>query len=599
MSEIKLIRAPGYQNTGSQRDYCYYRETILQELIPIVDVTDLVTFPPRKGAIGFDGVTGLLHYANGVAWLPVGTNTPVTLSSADTETLIAAASAYPNFLLKGLKAGTDIQLVPTATDLTINFTGVDGAAVNLTLDPFALGANLIDQGTGPNLVLKGIQGGTDISAVANGTDVVISYTGSSGSDVTLSLQPGAVGQNLITDGLGPNLALRGVAGGPHISVTSDATDVTVGFVGSTGDDVTLALAGGAVGQSIVNDGVGPALAVKGVAAGSNISVTSSPTDLTVAYTGTTASDVTLALTGGAVGQDLVDDGTGPSLSVKGVAAGANISVTSSPTDLTIAYTGTTASDVTLALAGGAVGQNIVNDGTGPSLAVKGVAAGANISVTSSPTDLTVAYTGTTGDDVTLALAGGAVGQSIVNDGVGPALAVKGVAAGSNISVTSNATDVTVAYTGSTGGDVTLTKVVGSTGEDWVVDGTGPTLSIKGFLSTNEVKVINGALDLTARQSYAYAETSVNTALTEADNHLGVHTAIAAVTVTLPLISTLSFFQKQFVVTDLDGNAPMNKITIQSTAPDTIQVMGGSPIVMNTKFGSIMLYSTNTGKWCLM
>lgn len=437
MSEIKLIRAPGYQNTGWQRDYCYYRETILQELIPIVDVTNLVTFPPRKGAIGFDGVTGLLHYANGVAWLPVGTSTPVTLSSADTETLIAAASAYPNFLLKGLKAGTDIQLVPTATDLTINFTGVDGAAVNLTLDPFALGANLIDQGTGPNLVLKGIQGGTDISAVANGTDVVISYTGSSGSDVTLSLQPGAVGQNLITDGLGPNLALRGVAGGPHISVTSDATDVTVGFVGSTGDDVTLALAGGAVGQSLVNDGTGPSLAVKGVAAGSNISVTS------------------------------------------------------------------------------------------------------------------------------------------------------------------NATDVTVAYTGSTGGDVTLTKVVGSTGEDWVVDGTGPTLSIKGFLSTNEVKVINGALDLTARQSYAYAETSVNTALTEADNHLGVHTAIAAVTVTLPLISTLSFFQKQFVVTDLDGNAPMNKITIQSTAPDTIQVMGGSPIVMNTKFGSIMLYSTNTGKWCLM
>jgi hypothetical protein len=141
MSEIKLIRAPGYQNTGSQRDYCYYRETILQELIPIVDVTDLVTFPPRKGAIGFDGVSGMLYYANGVAWLPVGTSTPVTLSSADTETLIAAASAYPNFLLKGLKAGTDIQLVPTATDLTINFTGVDGAAVNLTLDPFALGAN--------------------------------------------------------------------------------------------------------------------------------------------------------------------------------------------------------------------------------------------------------------------------------------------------------------------------------------------------------------------------------------------------------------------------------------------------------------------------
>jgi hypothetical protein len=379
----------------------------------------------------------MLYYANGVAWLPVGTSTPVTLSSADTETLIAAASAYPNFLLKGLKAGTDIQLVPTATDLTINFTGVDGAGVTLTLDPFALGANLIDNGTGPNLVLKGIQGGTDISAVANGTDVVISYTGSSGSDVTLSLQPGAVGQNLITDGLGPALALRGVAAGPHISVTSDITDVTVGFTGTTGDDVTLALAGGAAGQSIVNDGVGPALAVKGVAAGSNISVTSSPTDLTIAYTG------------------------------------------------------------------------------------------------------------------------------------------------------------------STGGDVTLSKVVGSTGEDWVVDGTGPSLSIKGFLSTNEVKVINGANDLTARQSYAYAETSVNTALTEADNHLGVHTAIAAVTVTLPLISTLSFFQKQFVISDLDGNAPMNNITIQSTAPDTIQVMGGGPILMNTKFGSIVLYSTNTGKWCLM
>jgi hypothetical protein len=53
-----------------------------------------------------------------------------------------------------------------------------------------------------------------------------------------------------------------------------------------------------------------------------------------------------------------------------------------------------------------------------------------------------------GDSVTLTSAGVAVGTtSLVNDGTGPALAIKGVVGSTNIAVTTNTTDTTVAITG--------------------------------------------------------------------------------------------------------------------------------------------------------
>jgi hypothetical protein len=147
------------------------------------------------------------------------------------------------------------------------------------------------------------------------------------------------------------------------------------------------------------------------------------------------SDVTLASAGGT--ETLVGDGAGPALAVKGLTAGAGVSLTGAATDVTVANTDP-GSAVSLASAGGT--ESLVNDGAGPALALKGLTAGAGVSLTGAATDVTVANTDP-GSAVTLASAGGT--ESLVNDGVGPALALKGLTAGAGIALTGAAAAVTI------------------------------------------------------------------------------------------------------------------------------------------------------------
>lgn len=139
---------------------------------------------------------------------------------------------------------------------------------------------------------------------------------------------------------------------------------------------TLNTAGSGGSESLVNAGVGPFLATKGLLAGTGVTLSSTATDVTISA----SSAVTLTSTG--IGQSLVSDGVGPDLSVKSLVNGTGITVTSNATQCTISATSTS-----LASSGGTV--SLVSDGTGPSLAVKGLTAGAGISLTDGGTSVTI------------------------------------------------------------------------------------------------------------------------------------------------------------------------------------------------------------------
>lgn len=113
--------------------------------------------------------------------------------------------------------------------------------------------------------------------------------------------------------------------------------------------------------------------------------------------------------------------------------GAGIDVTGTYPNFTITNT---QSAVTLSSAGGT--ESLINDGTGPVLATKGLTAGAGITLTGTVNDITIASTASA---VTLASAGGI--QTLVNDGTGPVLATKGLTAGRGIVLGSDAVSVTV------------------------------------------------------------------------------------------------------------------------------------------------------------
>lgn len=154
-----------------------------------------------------------------------------------------------------------------------------------------------------------------------------------------------------------------------------------------------------------------------------------------------ASIIEASLTSAGGTESLVNDGVGPTLATKGLTAGTGISLSSTGTDITITNTAT-ASSVTLSSAGTGPSNSLVNDGVGPAIAVKGLIAGTGVSFTSTLTDITVNNTDP-GSAVSLSNAGGSSSESLVNDGVGAALATKGLIAGTGISLSSTASDITI------------------------------------------------------------------------------------------------------------------------------------------------------------
>lgn len=156
-------------------------------------------------------------------------------------------------------------------------------------------------------------------------------------------------------------------------------------------------------------------------------------------------------------------------------------------------------EASLTSAGGT--ESLVNDGVGPALATKGLTAGAGISLLSTGTDITITNTDT-GSAVTLADAGTGTHESLVNDGTGPTLATKGLKAGTGISLTSTSTDITIRaalnkYSTSTilpaAGNVTITHNLG-------------TLDVVVAVSQDGIPPLNG---LTPGVDYTYTITSSN------------------------------------------------------------------------------------------
>lgn len=198
---------------------------------------------------------------------------------------------------------------------------------------------------------------------------------------------------------------------------------------TTGGATTLASAGG---TSLVFDGVGPGLIIKGLAAGTGITLTDQGTTVAITANGT---NITLTNIGSVTGS-LVPGGAeiGPALTIKGILAADNtVTIASTATDVTIAAN---LSLVNIANLGVPPGVPWVLDGTGPDMTIRSITAGVGITLTPSLTDVTVTANGT---NISLTDAGVIIPhQSLVNDTTGPTLAVKGISAFSPaLSVTSS------------------------------------------------------------------------------------------------------------------------------------------------------------------
>jgi hypothetical protein len=325
--------------------------------------------------------------------------------------------------------GLESRLLTTSdlnfTPLTNPFVGTlqatafsqSGQAVanvnQITLTNAGAGTSLVNAASAP-IAIKSLTAGSGVTFTSTATDIKIDSTS---AVITLASAGGAV--DLVQDGTGPALATRGLTAGTGIALTQNANDVTIANT-DPGSAVALTSAGGT--ETLVNDGVGPALATKGLTAGAGVGLTATASAITIANTDP-GSAVALTSAGGA--ETLVNDGVGPALATKGLTAGVGISLTATASAITIANTDP-GSAVSLASVGTVT--NLVTDGTGPTLAIRGLTAGAGIVLTQTATDISVAALATA---VTLSSAAGSIGTSLVGVGTGSALTIKGMANGTN------------------------------------------------------------------------------------------------------------------------------------------------------------------------
>ena len=425
---------------------------------------------PSLTTKGLTAGTGISLSGAAAAVTIAATGANISLSSAGgTESLLNDGTG-PTLATKGLTAGTGISLTGAATAVTI--------ATTVSLSSAGGVESLVNDGTAPTLATKGLTAGTGISLTGAATLITIAATG---TNISLSSAGGT--ETLVNDGTGPTLATKGLTAGTGISLTGAASAVTI-INSSPASSVALTSAGGT--ETLVNDGTGPALATKGLTAGTGISLTGAATAVTIATT------VALSSAGGT--ESLVNDGTAPTLATKGLTAGTGISLTGAATAVTI-INASPATSVTLGSAGGT--ETLVSDGTGPTLATKGLTAGTGISLTGAATLITIAATGT---NISLSSAGGV--ETLVNNGTGPTLATKGLTAGTGISLTGAATLITIAATGS---NISLSSAGGT--ETLVNDGTGPTLATKGLTAGTGITLTGAATAVTIAVALAHNQLS--------------------------------------------------------------------------------------------
>lgn len=376
-------------------------------------------------------------------------------------------------------------------------------AVSITLTSAGGAQTLVNQGVGPNLVVKGLTAGTGTALVPTSNDITIVNT-SPASSVTLTNAGGI--NSLVGTSSGPGLTVKGLTAGAGITLTPSSTDITI-TNSSPASGASITSAGGT--QTLVNTSAGPNMIIKGLTAGTGVTLTPTANDVTISNA-SPASSLSLGSAGGT--QTLVNTGTGPGLVVKGLTAGAGISLTPSGNDITITNSAG-ASSVTLANAGT---TSLVNQGTGPALQTKGLVAGSNISFTTSATDITINSISVT---TTLASAGGT--QTLVNQGTGPSLAIKGLTAGTGISLTPTANDITIASTGSA---VTLSSAGGT--QTLVNSGTGPSLATKGLTAGTGITLTPSGTDITIVNSSPASSVTLSNAGTTSLVNTGTGPSLA-------------------------------------------------------------------------
>jgi hypothetical protein len=330
-----------------------------------------------------------------------------------------------------------------------------------------------------------------LPAITGTTGQVLEKTGTDSSTWSnLNLTSAGGTHSLIVDGSGLNLSLKGISIGIGLTLTPGANDVTIAN-SSPASSITFVSSGGTF--SIANDIVGPTFSARGLTAGTGIGITSDAAALTITNA-SPASSITFVSSGGTF--SIANDIVGPTFSSRGLTAGTGIGITSDAAALTITNS-SPASSISLTSAGGT--QTLLKSAVNP-FTTRGLTAGAGVTLTGGLNDIIIANS-SPASSVTFVSSGGTF--SIANDIVGPTFSSRGLTAGTGIGITSDAAALTITNSSPAS---SISLAYPGVDNSMIVSGTAPNLTTKGLIAGTGITLTPGINDITVNasvRSYGY------------------------------------------------------------------------------------------------
>jgi hypothetical protein len=269
-----------------------------------------------------------------------------------------------------------------------------------------------------------------------------------------------------------------------------------------------------------------------------LSISSDATSVTIGYTDT---DTVTSVANVGTGTGLVyQSNTAGAVTLRSILAGTLISVTNNTNDITIATTAeiNTASNL-------GTGSGLFSGKVGSDLQFKSLKVSGALSISSDATSVTISYTDT---DTVTSVANVGTGTGLVyQSNTGGAVSLRSLLAGSNITIINNANDITIAATSS--GEANTASNLG-TGTGIFSSKVGSDLQFKSLIAGSGTSITNTATEITITNNVVQGFTAVS--------NLGTGNVILGGTV--PTITAKSLVAGTNVTITNDANS----ITINST-----------------------------------
>lgn len=250
--------------------------------IPVVGATPFG--PPTDP---HDNATAIEYFSDAIrfwvytsgAWSHLGDYQPVvgetnTMTNIGTGDGIYYQKTGSEFELKTLKAGTNVSIVATATEITISSSDTGEANTGSSL---GAGTAIFAQKSGVDLQFKSLVGGSGFNLTNDANTVTINYTETGEANTGANL---GAGTGVFAQMSGDVLQFKSIVQGTGMSITSDANTITLSSTGeaNTGSNV-------GAGDGVYKQMSGTTLQFKSLTAGANITLTAGADSIEIAATG--------------------------------------------------------------------------------------------------------------------------------------------------------------------------------------------------------------------------------------------------------------------------------------------------------------------------